>query len=41
MSSIAKAFVGARIHDGVDFVDDDALVMHADGSRGTAARRNL
>jgi len=41
MSTIAKAYVGARIHDGTYFHDDDALVVNVDGSRCIMARRNL
>ncbi|MEP2530398.1 N-acetylglucosamine-6-phosphate deacetylase [Shimia sp.] len=42
MSTIAEAYIGARIYDGVGFHgDDDALVLHADGARSIIARRNL
>lgn len=41
MSVIAKAFVGARIHDGVDIYDDHALVIYSDGSRRLMARTDL
>jgi len=41
MSSIAKAYVGARIHDGVSIHNDHALAIHADGSRSLIARRDV
>ena len=41
MSRIAKAYVGASIHDGVDLYDDHALVIYSDGSRGLIARPNV
>ena len=41
MSSIAKAYVGARIHDGVSIHNDHALAIHADGSRSLIASRDV
>ena len=41
MSSIAKAYVGARIHDGVSIHNDHALAIHADGSRSLITRRDV
>jgi len=41
MSSIAKAYVGARIYDGVSIHNDHALAIHADGSRSLIARRDV
>ncbi len=41
MSRIAKCYVGARIHDGVDMHEDHALVVQADGARSIIARQNL
>ncbi|SHJ37933.1 N-acetylglucosamine 6-phosphate deacetylase [Shimia gijangensis] len=41
MSKVAKAYVGARIHDGVRFHDDHALVIYTDGSRDLIARSEL
>lgn len=41
MSTIAKAYVGARIHDGVDFHDAHAFVVHENGTRGIVAHLDL
>ena len=42
MSTIEKAYVGARVHDGIDLRDDNSvLLVHADGSRSIIARANL
>lgn len=41
MSTIAKVYVGARIHDGVNLHDDHAFVCHTDGSRSIMRRRDV
>ena len=41
MTAISKAFVGARIHDGVDLHDNHAFVVYADRSRGIIPRGDL
>ncbi|WP_224825924.1 N-acetylglucosamine-6-phosphate deacetylase [Cognatishimia sp. MH4019] len=41
MSTIAKAFVGARIHDGVEIYDDHAFLIHTDTSRSITARQDV
>jgi len=41
MTAISKAFVGARIHDGVDLHNNHAFVVYADKSRGIIPRRDL
>lgn len=41
MTAISRAFVGARIHDGVDLHDDHAFVVYADRSRGIIPRQYL
>jgi len=41
MTAISRAFVGARIHDGVDLHDNHAFVVYADRSRGITPRGDL
>ncbi|HCP82109.1 MAG TPA: N-acetylglucosamine-6-phosphate deacetylase [Octadecabacter sp.] len=42
MSTIAKAYVGAHVHDGITIQgDNSALLVHTDGSRSVLASRNL
>lgn len=41
MSTIAKVYVGARIHDGVNLHDDHAFLCHTDGSRSIIPRRDV
>ena len=41
MSTIAKAYVGARIHDGVDLYDGHAFVVHDDGTRSIVPQQSL
>ncbi|WP_299503738.1 N-acetylglucosamine-6-phosphate deacetylase [uncultured Roseobacter sp.] len=41
MNGIAKAFVGARIHDGQTLYDNHALVVHRDGALSTCPRDSL
>lgn len=41
MSTIARAYIGARIHDGTDLYDAHAFVVHTNGSRRIVPRQNL
>lgn len=41
MSTIAKVYVGARIHDGVDIHVDHAFAIHSDGSRSIMPRKDV
>ncbi len=41
MTAISRAYVGARIHDGVDLHDNHAFVVYADRSRGITPRGDL
>ena len=41
MSTIARTYVGARIHDGFNIHEDHALVLHSDRSRRIIARQSV